>query len=179
MSSALKLSKDGTVKRRWYGYAFDKNPAAAEHIINGYLGGMSTFFSNIIKTGHAAVSEDVDWELYTTPIFGRFTRQAFYKEGYDTWFETADMVKDIEAMERALQKEKDWESYTRFKQNRQNTELVQLFHIYDDRVKQLQELTKNNNLSLQERSKYSQQLDSLIAEAAKIFEDILSRYEKN
>ena len=179
MSSALKLADDGTVGRRWYGYALDKNPAAMEHIINGYLGGMSTFFSNIIKTGHAMVSEDVDWELYTTPIFGRFTRQAFYKEGYDTWYETADMVKDIEAMERALQKEKDWESYTRFKQNRQNTELVQLFHIYDDRVKQLQELTKNSNLSPNERSKYSQQLDSLIAEAAKVFEDILSRYEKN
>ena len=180
LSSAIKIdSGTGAVSRRWYGYAFDWNPARAEHIIDGYLGGMATFFSNILKTGKAAVSEDVDLEYYSLPIAGRFTRQAFYKDGYDTWYEVSDMVKDIEATEKAMEREKDWDSYALVKGYGFNAELSTTFHIYDDRVKQLQDVIKSGNLSPQERREYSQMLDNLISEAAGMFEEIMTKYEEN
>lgn len=180
MSSAIKFNREsGEVSRRWYGYAMDWNPASAEHIINGYLGGMSTFASNIIKTLHAAIDEDVDLELYNLPIAGRFVRQAYYKEGYNTWYEVSDMVKDIQAMERALYREKDWDGYRAFKQNSYNTELVVRFNNYNDRVKQLQEVIKSGNLSTQEVRKYRKEVDELIAKASKEFELIMERYEEN
>ncbi len=180
MSSAIKFDREsGEVSRRWYGYAMDWNPASAEHIINGYLGGMSTFASNIMKTLHAAIDEDVDLELYNLPIAGRFVRQAYYKEGYNTWYEVSDMVKDIQAMERALYREKDWDGYRAFKQNSYNTELVVRFNNYNDRVKQLQEVIKSGNLSTQEVRKYRKEVDELIAKASKEFELIMERYEEN
>ncbi len=180
LSSAIKIdSGTGAVSRRWYGYALDWNPARTEHIIDGYLGGMATFFSNILKTGKAAVSEDVDLEYYSLPIAGRFTRQAFYKDGYDTWYEVSDMVKDIEATEKAMEREKDWDSYALVKGYGFNAELSTTFHIYDDRVKQLQDVIKSGNLSPQERREYSQMLDNLISEAAGMFEEIMTKYEEN
>lgn len=180
LSSAIKIDREtGTVSRRWYGYALDWNPARTEHIIDGYLGGMATFFSNILKTGKAVISEDVDLEYYSLPIAGRFTRQAFYKDGYDTWYEVSDMVKDIEATEKAMEREKDWDSYALVKGYGFNAELSTTYHIYDDRVKQLQDVIKSGNLSPQERREYSQMLDNLISEAAGMFEEIMTKYEEN
>lgn len=180
LSSAIMIDREtGAVSRRWYGYALDWNPARTEHIIDGYLGGMATFFSNILKTGKAVISEDVDLEYYSLPIAGRFTRQAFYKDGYDTWYEVSDMVKDIEATEKAMEREKDWDSYALVKGYGFNAELSTTFHIYDDRVKQLQDVIKSGNLSPQERREYSQMLDKLISEAAGMFEEIMNKYEEN
>ena len=177
LTSAIKVDENGNISRRWYGYAFDINPAIVEHIIDGFMGGITTFPSNTIKTIISAVSDKKEVELYNVPIVNRFVSVPTYKEGYDLYYRTGDLVRDIKASEKAVKAVGDMDAYRAIKNNRFNAEIKLTYEKYDDRVKQLKEVLENPNLSSEVRKIYEQRLDDLMRNASVRLEEIYNKYD--
>jgi hypothetical protein len=113
------------------------NPAKAEYIAKGYLGGMYSFASEIVKTAETVAGKR-EFEWRNTPILNRFVRQADertkearIKNDYYSFKEEADEMEDYlrfwkkpapEDVEqyaeelRALQSTDDYKAYELFKE---------------------------------------------------------------
>lgn len=179
LTSAIKMDENGNISRRWYGYAFDINPAIVEHIIDGFMGGITTFPSNTIKTISSAISDEKEVELYNVPIVNRFVSVPTYKEGYDLYFRTSDLVRDIQASEKAVKAVGDIDAYSSIRNNGFNREITRVHKIYDKRVKYLKELKENSNLSTQQMKDIEARMDEVMKEASAAFEKIYNKYDNN
>ena len=179
LTSAIKMDENGNISRRWYGYAFDINPAIVEHIVDGFMGGITTFPSNTIKTITSAVSDEKEVELYNVPIVNRFVSVPTYKEGYDLYFRTSDLVRDIQASEKAVKAVGDMDAYSAIRSNGFNREITRVHKIYDKRVKYLKDLKENSNLSTQQMKDIDARMDQVMKEASAAFEKIYNKYDNN
>lgn len=179
LTSAIKVDENGNISRRWYGYRLDINPAKVEHILEGYFGGILSFPLNIVKTAYAAVSDEKEVELYNVPIVNRFVSVPSYKEGYDLYFRTSDLVRDIQASEKAVKAVGDMDAYSAIKNNRFNATIKNAYLEYNDRVKYLKELMENPDLSTQQMKDMEARMDEVMKEASAAFEEIYNKYDNN
>lgn len=179
LTSAIKVDENGNISRRWYGYALDINPAIVEHIIDGFMGGITTFPSNTIKTISSAISDEKEVELYNVPIVNRFVSVPTYKEGYDLYFRTSDLVRDIQASEKAVKAVGDMDAYSSIRSNGFNREITRIYQIYAKRVKYLKDLKENSNLSTQQMKDIEARMDQVMKEASAAFEKIYNKYDNN
>ncbi len=179
LTSAIKVDENGNISRRWYGYAFDINPAIVEHIIDGFMGGITTFPSNTIKTISSAISDEKEVELYNVPILNRFVSVPTYKEGYDLYYRTSDLVRDIQASEKAVKAVGDMDAYRAIKNNRFNATIKNAYLEYNDRVKYLKELMGNPDLSTQQMKDIETRMDEVMKDASAAFEEIYNKYDNN
>lgn len=175
-TSAVWKNKKGEVSKSPFGYMFDINPARAEHLLNAYLGGLMSFPSNVIKTAWAAFDSDTDVQLYNFPVANRFAKKPYQKDGYQTYYQIRDYVEMTKNTISAARKEGDFEGAAVIQSR--NIRLLEMFEAYDDRVKQLRELLKSNDLSVQSRLKVEKDLDEIVNQAANQLQKILDD-EKN
>lgn len=175
-TSAIWKNKKGEVSKSPFGYMFDINPARAEHLLNAYLGGLMSFPSNVIKTAWAAFDSDTDVQLYNFPVANRFAKKPYQKDGYQTYYQIRDYVEMTKNTISAARKEGDFEGAAVIQSR--NIRLLEMFEAYDDRVKQLRQLLKSNDLSVQSRLKVEKDLDEIVNQAANQLQKILDD-EKN
>ena len=176
-SSAVGVDKEGNVYERPYGYAFDRNPAKVEHLLNAYLGGFMTLPSNLVDVTASIFDPDEDVQARDLPVVNRFFKKSYKKDGYEIYYETKEFVDMTNNSISAARKSGDLKGAATIQ--KRNAEIIKAFKAYDDRVKQLNELLKKADISTQQSERLEAQRDEIINKAAQEFQKIMKDEENS
>ena len=174
-SSAVGVDKEGNVYERPYGYAFDRNPVRAEHLLNAYLGVFLTLPSNLVDLTISIFDPDEDVQARDLPVVNRFFKKSYKKDGYEMYYETKEFVDMTNNSISAARKAGDLKGAATIQ--KRNAEIIKAFKAYDERVKQLNELLKKADISTQQSERLEAQRDEIINKAAQEFQKIMKDEE--
>ena len=140
-SEALSSAIDPeTGERTWTGYLFDINPAAVEHVFQGYLGGRLRFWNDSYKTATSLIAGETP-EKRNIPVVRRLWVEPFGSSAWRNYYELRDRVEDINAAINASRKIGDWSSYSKVN-SLYNHQLMTTYKAYQDMVIKLSNMMK-------------------------------------
>ena len=174
-SSAVKVDKEGDVSKRSYGYMFDWNPANVEHFLNAYLGAFVTLPSKLYDTAYSLLDPQEEVEAKDLIVVNRFIKTPYKKDGYEIYYQVKEHVEMTKNSISAAKKADDRKGAAIIK--KRNAKLLKTFEVYDERVKQLSNIIKNDDISQQRRQKLEQQRDDIVNKAALEFQKIMKDEE--
>ena len=174
-SSAVKVDKEGNVSERSYGYMFDWNPANVEHFLNAYLGAFVTLPSKLYDTAYSLLDPQEEVEAKDLIVVNRFIKTPYKKDGYEIYYQVKEHVEMTKNSISAAKKADDRKGAAIIK--KRNAKLLKTFEVYDKRVKQLNDIIKNDDISQQRRQNLEQQRDDIVNKAALEFQKIMKDEE--
>ena len=174
-SSAVKVDKEGDVSERPYGYMFDWNPANVEHFLNAYLGAFVTLPSKLYDTAYSLLDPQEEVEAKDLIVVNRFIKTPYKKDGYEIYYQVKEHVEMTKNSISAAKKADDRKGAAIIK--KRNAKLLKTFEVYDKRVKQLNDIIKNDDISQQRRQNLEQQRDDIVNKAALEFQKIMKDEE--
>jgi len=164
-------------------WMLDVNPAKLEHLIEGYTGGVGTFFNQSYKTLHNAVllatdkNNDVEFETRDVPVLSRLYRQIYRGNEVEKYYDLQRRSSDFKHYSKIYKKSDD-ERYTELMNNES---LVREMRFAENLKKQVKnrfdDKMKENEDDIKLIRELRTQKDAFILEQMNMFYDQINKEE--